>query len=67
MEKATDAGWMNGMGDKKFDPNGVLNRAMFVPTGTAPTIMGGETLTASGIPISTFFWPIPASFLLRLR
>lgn len=55
MEKVTDAGWMNGVVDKKFDPNGVLNRAMFVPTGTAPTIMGGEALTASGIPISTFF------------
>ena len=30
IEKATDAGWMNGVGDMKFDPNGTLSRAMFV-------------------------------------
>ena len=30
VEKATDAGWMNGVGEKRFDPNGTLNRAMFV-------------------------------------
>jgi len=30
VEKATDAGWMNGVGEGKFDPDGTLNRAMFV-------------------------------------
>lgn len=30
VEKATDAGWMNGVGEKQFHPNGTLNRAMFV-------------------------------------
>lgn len=30
LEKATDNGWMNGVGDRSFDPNGTLSRAMFV-------------------------------------
>ena len=30
VEKATDAGWMNGVGEGQFAPDGTLNRAMFV-------------------------------------
>lgn len=30
VEKAVSNGWMNGVGNQNFNPNGTLNRAMFV-------------------------------------